>query len=97
MIDVSAFSNITCDIKNLIIPEGVTSIGDYAFNKCNSLTTITLPSSLTLIGDLAFPAPNDRYIPGADGNWYNQRTGQAYTADTLPTGRAATYVAVRPN
>jgi len=97
MIDVSAFSNITCDIKNLIIPEGVTTIGDDAFNKCNSLTTITLPSSLTLIGDLAFPEPSNEYIPGADGNWYDKSTGKSYTADTLSTGRAATYVAVRPN
>jgi len=84
-------------LESITIPEGVTSIGNYTFSGCSSLTSITLPSSLTSISVSSFPAPNDRYIPGADGNWYNQRTGQAYTASTLPTGVAATYVAVNPN
>ena len=32
----------------------VTSIGDYAFDFCRSLTSITIPSSVTSIGDYAF-------------------------------------------
>ena len=32
----------------------VTSIGDYAFRFCSSLTSITIPSSVTSIGDYAF-------------------------------------------
>ena len=32
----------------------VTSIGDYAFNECNQLWTITLPESVTRIGNSAF-------------------------------------------
>ena len=36
------------------IPDSVTSIGDYAFHVCSSLTSITIPDSVTSIGDHAF-------------------------------------------
>ena len=38
---------------NVIIPNGVTTIGECAFEYC-SLTTVTIPSSVTSIGDYAF-------------------------------------------
>ena len=37
-----------------IIPEGVTSIGNYAFYGCTSLTAITIPEGVTSIGGIAF-------------------------------------------
>ena len=40
--------------QNTIIPNGVTSIGDYAFSGCKNLTSITIPNSVTSIGDYAF-------------------------------------------
>ena len=36
------------------IPDSVTSIGDWAFSGCSSLTSITIPDSVTSIGDWAF-------------------------------------------
>lgn len=41
-------------IVELIIPEGVTNIGDYTFCGCSSLTSITLPKGVTSIGKGAF-------------------------------------------
>ena len=35
------------EIKNLVIPNSVTSIGDYAFTGCSGLTSLTIPKSVT--------------------------------------------------
>ena len=44
------------DLRELVIPEGVTSIGDYAFYSCYEIKSITFPESLTAIGEEAFYA-----------------------------------------
>ena len=41
-------------IKTVKIQNGVTSIGDYAFDNCTSLTSIEIPSGVTSIGYSAF-------------------------------------------
>ena len=41
-------------IKTVKIQNGVTSIGDYAFDNCTSLTSIEIPSGVTSIGNSAF-------------------------------------------
>ena len=45
-------------IDTLVIEEGVTEIGDYAFYYCENLRSISLPTSLTKIGALAFTGCN---------------------------------------
>lgn len=36
--------------KELNIPDYVTTIGDYAFEHCNNLTSVSIPESVTVIG-----------------------------------------------
>ncbi len=41
-------------IKSVIIGDGITSIGAYAFSSCKNLTDIAIPDTVTSIGDSAF-------------------------------------------
>lgn len=53
-------------VKQLIIGEGITSIGKNAFRNCSKLISIELPSSLRKIGEYAFfkcVSLNDANIP----------------------------------
>ena len=65
------------NIKSLIIENGVTSIGVFAFYGCESLTSVTIPDSVTSIGRMAFYYTayyND------ESNWNN---GVLYISDCL--------------
>ncbi len=42
------------EVKSIVMPDSVTSIGNYAFYGCSSLTNITIPDSVTSIGDNTF-------------------------------------------
>ena len=48
------YSDENTEIKDLIIPNSVTSIGDDAFSGCAGLTSVTIPNSVTSIGYEAF-------------------------------------------
>ena len=41
-------------IKQVKIGDGITGIGDYAFNGCTNLTSVTIPGNVTSIGSFAF-------------------------------------------
>ena len=41
-------------MTSITIPDGVTSIGEFAFTYCSSLTRIEIPDSVTEIGNSAF-------------------------------------------
>jgi len=48
------WESVKNSITTVIIMDGVTSIGENAFNKCVKLTAITIPNSVTSIGNNAF-------------------------------------------
>ena len=56
------------EVKELIIPNSVTSIGSGAFGGCTGLTSVYIPNSVTSIGDRAFAGCNNLtsvYIPNS--------------------------------
>ena len=50
----SASNRLISGCKTTIIPNTVTSIGNYAFCGCSGLTSVTIPNSVTSIGESAF-------------------------------------------
>ena len=48
-----AFDNCS-NLTSIEIPDGMTSIGDYAFRGCSSLTSIEIPDGVASIGSYAF-------------------------------------------
>ena len=42
------------EVKDVVIPNSVTSIGEYTFRGCSGLTSVTIPNSVTSIGQYAF-------------------------------------------
>ena len=48
------YSDENTEIKDLIIPNSVTSIGANTFRYCSGLTSVTIPTSVTSIGSYAF-------------------------------------------
>ena len=49
-------------VTNLVIPNTITKINDYAFTGCTSITNVTIPDTVTSIGDDSFSAcPSLKY------------------------------------
>ena len=85
------------EVTDLVIPNDVTQINDYAFYGCSNLTSVTIPNSVTSIGRYAFNGcrgltevtiPNsvtsigDRAFNGTA--WYNnQADGVLYINNVL--------------
>lgn len=80
------------EVTDLIIPNSVTNIGDYAFYQCSSLSSITIPNNVTSIGKNAFY--NIPYIvyngtatgsPWGAKNIYHYREGWLAYSDSTKT------------
>ena len=80
--------------KNYKIPDGVTSIDDYTFKDCISLTSITIPDSVTIIESWAFKdctsltainvASENRNYVSVNGVLYNKNKT---TIECYPAGK----------
>ena len=48
------WKNYLGDVTAVVISDGVTSIGNYAFQNCTNITKVTVPDSMKTIGNSAF-------------------------------------------
>ena len=95
--DAVPWSSFREDIATLVLPEGLTNIGNYAFYGCTALTSVTIPSSVTNIGQYGFKdctslaniyAPK-KYSPNVTTNTFENIPATAILHVTL--GRKSEY------
>lgn len=73
-------------IKSVVIGEGVTGIGNYAFTGCTKLTSVTYPSTLQNIGKYCFQgctALTNVALPASIANIYNYAYSGCTKVDTV--------------
>lgn len=62
------FAGSECKIGNLVLPEGIGSIGRNAFDGCTGITSVTLPTSLTSIESSVFSGAGVEEFAVVSGN-----------------------------
>ena len=52
------YDGVIENVRSVVIEEGVTSIGTYAFQGCENLVSVTIPDTVTSVGEGAFEGCN---------------------------------------
>jgi len=77
--EIAAYEYARRDIREVILPGRVTSIGNDAFYHCKNLISVEIPSSVTSIGDGAFAACDNLkevYYTGTSLEWESVTIGE---------------------
>ncbi len=93
------WENYKDDIKEVVINDGATTIGDTAFYDCESLQCITIPKSITTIGDNVFvycTSLEEIIVDENNGSYSNDEYGVLFNKDktiliTYPAGNTITH------
>ena len=89
------WENYKSDITTVVIGDGVTSIGDYAFYDCTRLTTVSIPASVTSVGSDAFG--NTPWLEGQpDGVVYVGKVAYKWMGDAAIATIADGTVSISP-
>ena len=70
--------DLCSQVKTVVVEDGVTSVGDYAFEQCKALTSVTIPDSVTSIGDYAFIHSNTYFDVSQENSTYCSVEGALY-------------------
>jgi len=74
------------NITSLIINDGVTSIGDFAFSYCQKLTSVTIPNSVTRVGYFVFDECSGITVPVYNDHVFAYMPTSYSGAYTIPDG-----------
>lgn len=73
------------EMTSIVIPDGVTSIGDNAFYNCSSLTSVTIGDGVTSISNSAFSGCSsltDITFAGTKAQWKAIEKGYSWNNNT---------------
>lgn len=84
------------EVKDLVVPNSVASIKDYAFYRCSSLNSVTIPNSVTYIGKESFEQCNELISVTAENNtpitiYSNTFSNRNNVALYVPAGAKSAY------
>ena len=72
----NAFQSKT--LKNVIVADGITKIGWFAFRDCPALSSVTIPASVSSIGYSAFSPEGNQLTIYCHSNSFAQKYAQSY-------------------